>query len=187
MKKFVISFLLIIINTYIFANFADIDTLRLKVVEKTRTQGREKVMSYDLVIKFPDLIYKEVLTPALNRGEKYIYKENKKIVYIPLLQQFEEYEMLEQENQIFNVIDDIKNIHTRNIKYTLNDSGNIEKILYRSGNEIILDNYKDYEGIFFPSEMIVLENNAVLAELSFSDIEINMEVSNTLFQIDRVD
>ena len=84
MKKLLI--MMIVINTFVFSNsLSKISSLTAKINEKTVVNKNKKEKSYSFSMKYPDKAYKEMLSPKINVGEKYVYNGKKKLVYYPLL------------------------------------------------------------------------------------------------------
>ena len=107
MKKLLI--MMIVINTFVFSNsLSKISSLTAKINEKTVVNKNKKEKSYSFSMKYPDKAYKEMLSPKINVGEKYVYNGKKKLVYYPLLKDKFIEDIDEEENYILQAIKEIK-------------------------------------------------------------------------------
>ena len=90
MKRIILFFL---ISISIFSlDYKGINTIDFEIYEKTNTNNKIREKEYILKIKFPEKVYKEVLKPEINRGEIYVYNEEKTLIYYPVLEQVTEEE-----------------------------------------------------------------------------------------------
>lgn len=169
-----------------------IDSIYLRVGEKTYINGKKKEKRYAIKAKIPDMMYKEVEFPALNKGEIYIYSNNKKTVHIPKLNQTIEKELDNEENYIMMVINDLKDISKVNPVNNLfqdkdkkvffdGKSGTIDKIEYNDGTKIVFVEYKND----FPSKMAVYSEKSLVSEIEFTEVNISVKYSSNDFVLKK--
>lgn len=178
MKRFLMLFLVMV--TFVFANsLSKIDTLEAKVTEKTYVNKNSKEKVYKFQMKYPDKVFKEILSPKINFGETYTYNGNKKKVYYPMLKESFYETITEDENYILQAI---KAIKQGNKNYTL-EKKEIKEFDLGEGIKIIFLSYKKFDGLNFPTKVEIYENKRLISELSFNDVKINKNMSDSLFTI----
>lgn len=178
MKRFLMLFLVMV--TFVFANsLSKIDTLEAKVTEKTYVNKNSKEKVYKFQMKYPDKVFKEILSPKINFGETYTYNGNKKKVYYPMLKESFYETITEDENYILQAI---KAIKQGNKNYTL-EKKEIKEFDLGEGIKIIFLSYKKIDGLNFPTKVEIYENKRLISELSFNDVKINKNMSDSLFTI----
>ncbi|MGM0507735.1 MAG: LolA family protein [Fusobacteriota bacterium] len=174
-KKHIIIFFLVISSFLLGNQFKEVESFNAKTTETTLKNNKTTVTKYKLKLKFPDMVYKEITYPEMNRGEVYLYVENEKKIYYPLLEQIITQEIDENENQILGVLRDLKESEkTEEIKF----------LEYENGTKILFNNYKKINGINFPTTVKIYEENNLISKLEFSDIKINSKLNKKDFQID---
>lgn len=102
MKKIII-FLILQINAFSigFLN----KQFNANIVETSKNSKKEYLLVYK-----PDEIKLVMNYPTVNKGEIYTYKNNKKYIYYPLLEQTVEQEFVNEDIDFFNILNKIKDI-----------------------------------------------------------------------------
>jgi outer membrane lipoprotein-sorting protein len=178
MKRFLMLFL--VMGTFVFGNsLSKINTLEAKVTEKTYINKNSKEKVYKFQMKYPDKVYKEMLSPKINLGETYTYNGNKKRVYYPMLKESFFETITEDENYILQAI---KAIKQGNKNYTL-EKKEIKEFDLGEGIKIVFLSYKKFDGVNFPTKVEVYENKRMISELLFSDVKINKNMADSIFNI----
>mgnify|MGYP003591228804 CR=1 FL=1 len=178
MKKLVI--LMMMINVFVFSNsLSKINSLTAKVNEKTIVNKNKKEKSYSFIMKYPDKAYKEMLSPKINVGEKYIYNGKKKMVYYPLLKNKFIEDIDEDENYILEAIKEIK-LGRKSMKL---ENDEVKELNLGDGTRIVFYDYKKVDGINFPSKVEVYEGKNLYSTLVFSEVKINKNVDDEIFKI----
>ncbi len=179
MKK--VLMLMLVISAFAFSNsLSRISSLSAKVSEKTIINKNKKEKSYNFSMKYPDKAYKEMLSPKINIGEKYIYNGKKKLVYYPLLKDKFIEEIDENENYILQAIKEIK----IGKKAMIIENKEVKQIDLGDGTRVVFYNYKKTDGINFPYKVEVYEGKSLYSTLIFSDVKINKNIDDKIFKID---
>lgn len=95
---------ILILSTISFSNFLN-SSFSAKIYEKSRTQTKEYNLKYT-----PNKIRVEVEFPKTNKGEIYTYENGKKHIYYPRLNQTVEQSISNSDNDIFNLLEEMKKI-----------------------------------------------------------------------------
>lgn len=178
MKKLLV--LLLIISNIIFgASLSKINTLEAKITEKTFMNKNTKEKAYKFQMKYPDKVYKEMLSPKINIGETYTYNGKKKKVYYPMLKESFFETVNEDENYILQAIKAIKQ-GEKSYKLEKNE---IKEFDLGEGIKIVFLNYSKFDGVNFPTKVEIYEEKRLISELLFSDIKINRNLTDNLFEI----
>ncbi|TDT69149.1 hypothetical protein EV215_1491 [Hypnocyclicus thermotrophus] len=173
MKK-IISIMFIVFNVFIYGKeLINIKSFKSFVEEETFIEKNVKIKKYNLIVEFPDKLYKEVIYPEINKGEKYIYNNNVKKTYYPLLEQYIE-EPIEEDN-ILDYINFIKN------DFDIEENINI-KVEYDNGYSILIRDVEEIGGIKFPKLIEIYEKNIIIKKIRFFDIEIDKNIDENLFE-----
>ncbi len=178
MKKLLI--MMIVINTFVFSNsLSKISSLTAKINEKTVVNKNKKEKSYSFSMKYPDKAYKEMLSPKINVGEKYVYNGKKKLVYYPLLKDKFIEDIDEEENYILQAIKEIK----LGKKPMIIENGEVKELNLGDGTRIVFYDYKKVDGVKFPHKIEVYENKTLYSTLLFSEVKINKNIDDKVFKI----
>jgi outer membrane lipoprotein-sorting protein len=153
--------------------FENVNEFSADVSEETFYSQDKKLKKYILKIAFPDKVYKEMLFPQLNAGEKYIYDGDVKLTYYPILEEMIEETIDEDENAILKTLKDIKSDNEQIIKIEKN--GELEKIIYNDGYEVHFFQYAIVDNLNFPHMIEIYENGYLISKLSLENIAINNE------------
>lgn len=185
--KIYLLFFLIIVNTAVFGELNDLSTIKtLKIVltEKLMISNEKKESKYNLLFEKPDKVRKEVLSPSLNKGEIYIYNKNKKMVYLPLFEQFIEKKTTDDENEIIKILNYLlnreKNDKTFKNKYYKRE---IKEIFIDNDRKINITNLKTFGNYLLPTKFKIYNKGVLVAELQVSDYKINPFFNKEEFQI----
>ncbi len=194
MEKSILFLIMLIFGITITAqDFTNIKNFSATVSEKTIVNKKERKKSYVLFVKFPDKIYKEMISPEINKGEIYIYNGNKKTVYIPLLDQKSEKEADSDENYIIKVIKNLREVDISKLKsgvvknedgiYKINTSTLlIEEAVY-DDNIVKFLNYDKISGNNFPKKVEVYENGSLVSQIEFTNIKVNDGIEDKKFKL----
>ncbi len=195
MKKLLIS-MLVFVSCIAYGNdFNKIKTFKMQIKETRQLNNTAKEKKYTLKAILPNLIVKEIILPHINEGEKYIYRNNKKIVYIPMFDQRIEEEISEEENYIIKLISDLKEVDFEKVDnnqfiyggklFVINEKEKcIEEIVYSDSEKVIFSEYKKLnDKIKFPHKIEVYDGKNVISELIIEKVEINLELADDEFEI----
>lgn len=178
MKKIIIIFILLTLSIYC-NSLSKVNTLQAKVVEKTYINKNTKEKSYIFQLKYPDKAYKEILSPKINAGEKYIYNGKKKQVYYPLLGDTFIEDVDNDENYI---LQGIKLIKDGRKNYT-EENGEISIVDMGDGISLNFSNYKVVDNINFPHKVEIYEGKRLISQLEFSEVKVNKSLDDKQFII----
>lgn len=157
-------------------SFESIESIKAKVNEKTFVNGQWKEKIYNLKIKYPDFVLKEVIEPELNFGEKILYKYEKKYMYYPIFDEIFEEELDGEENYILATIRLIKEQNEE-------EDVNITELVLDSGIKLVFRDYKLYGDIYFPKRVEAYDMDEKISEIYFDDVALNEEYEESDFQI----
>ncbi len=175
---------ILIISLFIFSSFfsygAELNQIRnltTKVSESLKINGKEKKSKYNLFYIFPNFMRKEIIEPKFNKGEIYIYNQDKKIVYLPLFEQTTEEEIKDNENDILNTIKFILNKEKEDEKFK-NDyySKKVENIVLENNTLIKIDKLKMFNGYLLPTIFKIYDGDILVAELKIENYEVNSDI-----------
>ena len=76
----------------------------------------------------------------------------------------------------------IKAIKQGNKNYTL-EKNEIKEFDLGEGIKIVFLSYKKFDGVNFPTKVEVYENKRMISELLFSDVKINKNMADSIFNI----
>jgi len=178
MKKILMTFL--VITSFIYCNsLSKINSIQAKVTEQTFINKNTKEKVYTFQMKYPDKVYKEMLSPKINIGEKYIYNGKKKQVFYPLLGDSFIEEIDEDENYILQAIKAIKDGRKT---FTL-ENNEIKTLDMGDGITITFSAYKVFDNLNFPLKVEVFDGKRLVSKLVFSEIKINKVIDDKIFNI----
>lgn len=184
MKK-ILLFIFFLVSSFIFAK--DITTVRnfnFQVEEINFTN--KSLVSYDVVLELPNKFKKTIISPDLNKGEQYLYVENKKTIYLPLFNQIKIVDIDEDENlyikAINNIINRYKNDRVFKNKYSRKENF---KIKLREDIDVLLADYILFDDIILPSKLIFYNKDIKALEMKIKYISINSNINDKTFKIDK--
>ena len=178
MRKYILFFLIFCLGIFS-KSFESIETLNSIIREKTYINGQWRDKKYYISLVYPDKVYKEMLEPKLNLGEKIIYLENYKWVYYPIFDEIYKEKLDGEENYVLSAIKNIKE-GIGNKTYMDNRIINLE---LNEEIKLIFEKYILIDDIEFPTEIQVYERNNLIALLYFDNVEINKSYNENLFNI----
>lgn len=185
--KIIFGLIFVFLVEIIFGNdFSDVENFKTKVEQEVFINNKMKEKKYDLIVKFPDLVYKKILFPEINKGEIYVYNKNQKKIFYPLLEQTIIQVVDENENEILNILYDLKDEKKEKEKIEILKNGNnlIKEIVYKTGEKIKFVNYSKIKNINFPTLIEVYnEDEVLISRIKFQEIEINEKLPNKVFEI----
>lgn len=189
MKKFMTA-LFILLSSFIFAarDLSTLKTLKFEAEEKQLTNGKEKILKYSVKIKFPDKIRKEIIFPDLNKGEVYVYQGNKKIVYLPIFDEYKESQTDGDENRIIQAINKLIDLETNSQSFKKDYHQKRLKSFFIDDNETILVNIKEYleqEDYILPKSIDVKENDLNLGTVILKNVEFNSDFDEEEFKLEK--
>lgn len=185
MKKIMLLFL--IIFNFSFSKYNDISNIKsliMSVKEEVYTQGKKSTSKIYLIkYNLPDELKKETLEPKTHKGEIFIYKNSKKIIYLPILNEKIEEEASIDENQVSSFINffqkKYKNDEIFQKKYNSSETLVIKKEYL---NLEILE-FKIFSNYKLPVKIKIYENDMLIGTLTFSNVEINKTIPKSEFDI----
>lgn len=185
MKKIMLLFL--IIFSFSFSKYNDISNIRslvMSVKEDINSKGKKNTSKIYLIkYNLPNELKKETLEPKTHKGEIFIYKNNKKITYLPILNEKIEEEASIDENQVSNFITffqkKYKSDETFKKKYNIS-----EKLIIKKENlNLEILEFKIFSNYKLPVIINIYENDMLIGTLTFSNIEINRAIPKSEFDI----
>ncbi len=187
MKKLFISVLLCLLGIVSMAQtktVSSIESFKFDAREVTVVNNRKRVKEYKVAAKLPDLIRKEITFPEENKGEVYIYKKDKKIVYLPLFEQSYEENLDNEENYIIKVIKDLKEREQADPVFKEDFyAGRIKEISYENGLKIKFDKLDRISGYYFPVKIRVYDVDALISEVVIKNVQVNLPLGKEEFEI----
>ncbi|MDP0493193.1 MAG: hypothetical protein Q7K48_02615 [Fusobacterium sp. JB021] len=181
-----IMFLFFTIFSFSFSKYNDINNIKdlTITVHEATMQGRKKTnKTYLIKYSLPDKLRKEMLEPKSHKGEIFIYKNNKKITYLPI---FDE-KIIDDASVDENMISEFITLFQRT--YKKNDSfkekyNNSKNLLVKKDNlNIKILKFKVFSNYRMPVEMEIYDNDIFIGELKFSNVKINSGINKSEFDI----
>jgi outer membrane lipoprotein-sorting protein len=187
MKK--IIFLIFIISISLFAKnkngYDKINTFKATIVESSNLNNKKRSKEYTVLALLPDQLKKEIISPAMNKGEVYLYDGTNKTIYYPLLEQTIEQKIDADENYTLKFIRDLRS-ETTNADFELVKSNNqVKEIRYNDGIIIKFESFTTIEGIEFPTHVKVFDKTIEISDLVIKDISINIPIEKKDLSIDE--
>lgn len=181
-----ISVLFFIIFTFSFSKYNDITNIKnlSMKVEETTIQKKEKTKkTYLIKYLLPDKLKKEMLEPKSHRGEIFIYKNNKKITYLPIFDEKIEEQASIDENMISEFIKLFQRTYDKSssFKEKYNTSKNL--IIKKDNLNIKILKFNVFSNYRIPIEMEIYDNDIFVGTLKFSNVIINSGISKKEFDI----
>lgn len=187
MKKIIVSILLCILSIVSMAQLktvSSIESFRFDAREITIVNNRKRIKEYKVVADLPDHIRKEITFPKENQGEVYIYKGDKKIVYLPLFEQSYEEQLDNEENYIIKVLKDLKEKEQADPQFKQDFyAGKVTEISYENGLKINFDKLERVSGYYFPVKISVYDGGALISEVVIKNVIVNPSIGKDEFEI----
>ncbi|MGL6064677.1 MAG: hypothetical protein ACRC0S_06300 [Fusobacteriaceae bacterium] len=188
-KKIKLLFIFILLQLNLFGiekNISNIQSLKFYVEENTRISNRDVVTGYNILIKFPNTIKKEMVFPELNKGEVYIYKNKKKITYIPLFNEIFEENINNEENKILEFLNLIIDKDKSDNKFKENYYKNKKiEVLLKTGEKIIIKKMIEISGYLLPEKLEIWSGESKISTLKMKNIEVNINILEGEFEIEN--
>lgn len=157
---------------------SQIENITMVLKEQISLNGEKKSSKYKLYYIKPDFIRKDMLEPEFNRGEIYIYTQDKKIVYLPLFQQVTEEKIDKNENEVLDtinfILDKVRDDEQFKKEYY---SQKIKKIELENKSRIVIDKFKRYEGYLLPTTFKIYDGDILLVVVEVESYKINSDIS----------
>ncbi|MGL5123981.1 MAG: hypothetical protein ACRC6K_07485 [Fusobacteriaceae bacterium] len=186
-EKFKLLFIFILLQLNLFAiekNISSIKSLKFNVEENTKINNRNTIVGYDVLVKFPDTIKREMIFPELNKGEVYIYKNKKKITYIPLFNEKIEENINNEENKILEFLNFIIDKDKIDDKFKENYYKNKKiEVLLKTGEKIITKNMVEVSGYLLPEKLEIWNGENKISTLKMKNIKVNINILESEFEI----
>ena len=158
-------------------SLGEIQTLVINIEETTYINKKVKTSEYILKFVKPNKIRKEIISPDLNKGEIYIYKNNEKIVYLPLFEQVTKEEVNSDENDVVNAINYILDIETKDSKLSKEYySGKLKTLTLENGNKIGIGKLIKIDGYLLPQDCTIYDGDLEIAKLKIKEYKNNVDV-----------
>ncbi|WP_288217775.1 hypothetical protein [uncultured Fusobacterium sp.] len=166
-------------------SLGEIQTLVINIEETTYINRKVKTSEYILKFVKPNKIRKEIISPDLNKGEIYIYKNNEKIVYLPLFEQVTKEEVNSDENDVVNAINYILDIETKDSKLSKEYySGKLKTLTLENGNKIGIGKLIKIDGYLLPQDCTIYDGDLEIAKLKIKEYKINVPIEEREFNLD---
>ena len=181
MRKKLIVLLFLILGACVFSkDMGKIKSISALVEENTHYNNRKTYKKYRIKSIIPDKIRKEMLAPEINSGEVYVYRGSEKQIYYPILEQTVSQKIDKDENFIIKVIKDLENPEKLTI---LREDKLTKAISYNSGLEIKFQDYEKIGDYDFPKNIKVYDQESLISELSFKEVELDIDLCESEFQL----
>ena len=189
MKKFV-AMILIMLSSFVYAakDLSTLKTLRFEAEEKQMINGKEKILKYLVTIEFPNKIRKEIIYPDLNKGEIYVYEGSKKLVYLPIFDEYRETEIDGDENRIIQTINKLRALEISSVNLKNDYHEKKLKEFYIDESETIIVFIKEYlekDGYILPKNIEVREKNINLGTVSIKNVDVNSKIAAEEFKLEK--
>lgn len=185
MKKIVtlIFFLISLLSFGIEKNLLSIKTLKLSVNEKTFSNNKTIEKSYDLVYSLPNTLKKVIKEPKTHKGEIFIYKDNIKLIYLPIFDQVTKEENVQEENFLVETIKFFQENYKNNksFKEIYDNKKNFR--IKKENLEFEILKMTETDGYRLPNHFKIYEGKNLLAELKVFDIKVNEKILESEFEI----
>ncbi|WP_027128829.1 hypothetical protein [Fusobacterium perfoetens] len=187
MKRVITLLFFIFISVFSFSeDYRDINnikTLKMLVNEKNFNNNKSTEKTYDILYKLPNMLKKTMLEPKSHKGEIFIYKDNKKIVYLPIFNQLIEENNVEEENYIVDTITFFQKKYKNDSEFKkIYNTKNKFQVKKENLNLNILK-MENIEGYRLPVEIKIYDKDILIAHLKLSNITINKNISESEFKI----
>ncbi|MCK5780475.1 MAG: hypothetical protein KAH04_05610 [Psychrilyobacter sp.] len=185
MKNIFLFFLVLTLTTFSKEenDFSKIKTFKATIIESSNINNRKKTKEYKVLADLPNKLIKTMISPEINKGETYLYNENKKTIYFPLLDQTIYQDVNTEENYTLKFIKDLGAYNEKSDFKVVKLEGEIKEIIYNDGVHIKLSNYSKVNGINFPKYITIFDKEIEISKLVLSNIEINLSVTDEDFLI----
>ena len=187
MKKIIVTMLLCMLSLVSMAQIktvSNIESFKFDAREITIVNNKKRIKEYKVAAKLPDLIRKEITFPKENQGEVYIYKKDKKIVYLPLFEQSYEEDLDNEENYIIKVIKDLKEKEEFDPVFKEDFyAGRVSEISYENGLRIHFDKLDRISGYYFPVKISVYDGKSLISEVVIKNVQVNLPLGKEEFEI----
>ncbi|MFK4784875.1 hypothetical protein [Fusobacterium sp. MFO224] len=183
-KKFIILFF--IIFSFSFSNYNDINDINdlTMTVHESTIQGSKKINKVYLIkYKLPDKLRKEMLEPKSHKGEIFIYKNDKKITYLPIFDEKIIDEASVDENIVSEFIKLFQKTYKKNPTFR-EKYNNSKKLLVKKDNlNIKILKFDIFSNYRMPVEMEIYDGDIFVGELKFYNVNINSGIKKSEFDI----
>ncbi|NME36114.1 MULTISPECIES: hypothetical protein [Fusobacterium] len=187
MKRVITLLFFIFISIFSFSeeskDINTIKTLKMIVNEKSFNNNKSNEKTYDILYRLPNVLKKTMLEPKSHKGEIFLYKDNKKIVYLPIFDQVIEENNIEEENYIVDTITFFQKKYKDDSEFKkLYNTKNKFQVKKENLNLDILK-MENIDGYKLPVEIKIYDKNILIAHLKLSNIVINKNISESEFKI----
>lgn len=185
-KKLVVIFFLLI-ESLTFSkekSISEIKTLEFLTNESIFLNQENRKTDYNIKFQIPDKIKKEIISPELNKGEIYIYRDGEKLVYLPLFEQISCEKVSADENRIIQVINYIfeqeKTNSDFNKKYY---SSKISELVLKDGIKIKFEKFKKIDGYLLPVSFKIYDKDIKIGDVEITEYKVNPIFSKEEFKL----
>lgn len=155
-----------------------------EVAEINYLGKKQKKILYKVQMNLPNNFKKEILFPALNKGEIYLYTDKTKTVYLPIFDQKKTTSLEKDEVQVLNVIDILveRLSSDKKFKKAYYEKKNVEFVL-EENYKVRIVSYLDIDGYVFPKKWLIEEKGQKVLELTLSKVVMDPKLTERDFQI----
>ena len=124
-----------------------------------------------------------MVEPKSHKGEIFIYKDNSKTVYLPIFDQVIKEEDIDEENFLVETIKYFQENYKKSSSFRkIYDT---EKNFTVKKENLVFEILKmgEFDGYRLPVHLKIYDGKILLAELKISDIKVNINISESEFQI----
>lgn len=183
-KKIILLFLTIF--TFSFSKYNDINNIKnlTMTVKESTIQGMKKTnKTYLIKYLLPDKLRKEMLEPKSHKGEIFIYKDNKKITYLPIFDEKIEEKASVDENMISEFIKLFQRTYKKSPSFKEKYDNSKNLIIKKDNLNIKILKFNVFSNYRIPVEMEIHDNDIFIGTLNFSNVTINSDIYKKEFDI----
>lgn len=183
-KKILILFL--VIFSFSFSKYNDINNIKnLSITVKETTKQGKNTINKTYLIKYilPDKLKKEILEPSSHKGEIFIYKNNKKITYLPIFDEKIIDEATVDENIIGEFIKLFQRTYKKDSSFRNKYNSSKNLIIKKENLNIKILKFNVFSNYRIPTEMEIYDNDIFVGQLIFSNVKINSQIPKSEFDI----
>lgn len=161
----------------------NIKNLDMRVREINKYSGKNIEKVYNVKFILPDILKKEIIEPSKHKGEIFIYKDGKKITYLPIFNEKIEEKANVDENILSETIKLFQSEYKNNLNFKKSyDLG--KKIKMKNRNyEIELDKYLNVSDYKIPTKINIYEDKDIVGEIYIETVKVNTSIKKSEFEI----
>ncbi len=189
MKKIYIILFLVLCNVILASpkSLSTLKNLKFLVEEKTKLNNKERQLKYSIIFDLPNKIRKEIIFPEINKGEIYVYNDLKKIMYLPVFDEYKETEINGEENQVIQAVNKIIKLEQVDKKFRAKYFAKKEQeVFIDEYTKLTIKKYTEKENYILPKEMHIEDSlNNIIADIILHKIGVNQDIKKDTFILEK--